>query len=72
MPLSQPAEREELHTRSIVIRGYRRRDGLYDIEVTNQRGDRVAMVRGRSHRMKDREVVPLSDACFAAQPLPTK
>jgi len=30
------------------------------------------MVRGRAHRMKDREVVPLSDACFAAQPLPTK
>lgn len=33
MPLSQPADREELHTRSIVIRGYRRRDGLYDIEA---------------------------------------
>ena len=32
---------------------------LYDIEVTNQRGERVAMVRGRSHRLKDREVVPL-------------
>ena len=35
------------------------RTGLYDIEVTNQRGERVAMVRGRSHRLKDREVVPL-------------
>jgi hypothetical protein len=33
MPLSQPAEREELHKREIVIRGYRRRDGLYDIEA---------------------------------------
>ena len=48
------------------------RNGLYDIEVTNQRGDRVAMVRGRSHRMKDREVVPLDEACFAPEPLPLK
>ena len=48
------------------------RNGLYDIEVTNQRAERVAMVRGRSHRMKDREVVPLTDACFAAEPAPTK
>jgi len=48
------------------------RNGLYDIEVTNQRGERVAMVRGRSHRMKDREVVPLDDACFAPEPLPLK
>ena len=35
------------------------RTGLYDIEVTNQHGERVAMVRGRSHRMKDRAVVPI-------------
>ena len=48
------------------------RNGLYDIEVTNQRGERVAMVRGRSHRMKDREVVSLDDACFAPEPLPLK
>jgi len=33
MPLSQPAERERLHTRSIEINGYRRVDGLYDIEA---------------------------------------
>jgi hypothetical protein len=33
MPLSQPAERERLHTRSIEINGYRRADGLYDIEA---------------------------------------
>ena len=48
------------------------RTGVYDIEVTNQRGERVAMVRGRSHRLKDREVVPLDDACFAPEPLPLK
>jgi hypothetical protein len=33
MPLSEPAERERLHTRSIEINGYHRADGLYDIEA---------------------------------------
>lgn len=32
MPLSPPAEREHLHTRSIEMRGFRRADGLWDIE----------------------------------------
>ena len=34
------------------------RTGVYDITVTNQRGEPVAMVRGRAHRMKDRRVLP--------------
>ena len=33
MPLSEPAARELLHARDIEIRGYRRQDGLYDIEA---------------------------------------
>jgi hypothetical protein len=33
MPLSPPSEREPLHTRAIEINGYRRADGLYDIEA---------------------------------------
>jgi hypothetical protein len=33
MPLSQPEERELLHSRAIEIRGYQRADGLYDIEA---------------------------------------
>jgi hypothetical protein len=32
MTLSAPAEREHIHTRKIEARGYRRRDGLWDIE----------------------------------------
>ena len=32
MPLSQPTEREELHRRRIDFAGYRRADGLWDIE----------------------------------------
>ncbi|HET7884482.1 MAG TPA: DUF2889 domain-containing protein [Acetobacteraceae bacterium] len=33
MPLSAPADRELLHSRDIILRGYRRADGLYDIEA---------------------------------------
>ncbi len=34
MPLSAPAERELLHLRDIVLRGYQRADGLFDVEAT--------------------------------------
>lgn len=34
------------------------RTGVYDIEVTNQRGERVALFRGRSYTMKGKPVVP--------------
>ncbi len=33
MPLSPPADRELQHTRAITIRGYERKDGLWDIEA---------------------------------------
>ncbi|WP_372621001.1 DUF2889 domain-containing protein [Falsiroseomonas sp.] len=33
MPLSAPAQRKPLHQRDIVLRGYQREDGLYDIEA---------------------------------------
>lgn len=32
MPLSQPASRKLLHTRTVTCHGYRRDDGLWDIE----------------------------------------
>ena len=32
------------------------RTGLYDITVTNQRGDLIAVFRGRSHRLGERRV----------------
>jgi acyl-CoA thioesterase len=35
------------------------RTGLYDVKVTNQRGETIALLRGRSHRLKDKQVVPL-------------
>ncbi|HMZ02051.1 MAG TPA: hotdog fold thioesterase, partial [Burkholderiaceae bacterium] len=33
------------------------RTGVYDIRVTNQRGERIAVFRGRSYRMKGRPTV---------------
>lgn len=33
------------------------RTGVYDAEVTNQRGERVAMFRGRSHTMRGKPAV---------------
>ena len=32
MPLSPPAQRDPIHTRKVVCRGYRRSDGLWDVE----------------------------------------
>ena len=32
MPLSRPAEREHIHTRTVTCQGFRRKDGLWDIE----------------------------------------
>ena len=36
MPLSEPAPRELLHNRDITLRGYKRADGLFDVEATIQ------------------------------------
>ncbi|CAN5845061.1 hydroxyphenylacetyl-CoA thioesterase PaaI [soil metagenome] len=35
------------------------RTGVYDVEVTNQHGERIAVFRGRSHRLKGRTTVTL-------------
>lgn len=41
------------------------RTGVYDIEVTNQRGERVAVFRGRSYRLKGKPVVAIGDTAAA-------
>ena len=38
------------------------RTGLYDITVTNQHGELIAMFRGRSHRLGDRKVFDQGNA----------
>lgn len=35
------------------------RTGIYDVTVINQRGETVALLRGRAHRTRDRKTVPL-------------
>ncbi len=34
------------------------RTGVYDIEVTNERGDKIALFRGRSYRIKGHVIEP--------------
>jgi acyl-CoA thioesterase len=38
------------------------RTGVYDTEITNQRGERIAVFRGRSYTMKGKPAVPPHDA----------
>lgn len=38
------------------------RTGVYDCEITNQRGERVAVFRGRSYTIKGKPAVPANDA----------
>jgi acyl-CoA thioesterase len=44
------------------------RSGLYDSEVCNQRGERIALFRGRSHTARGKPVVVLDRGDCAAQP----
>ena len=45
MPLPPPVARDELHLRRIEMRGYRRHDGLYDIEahLTDTKSNHLAL-----------------------------
>ncbi|MFO1322181.1 MAG: hydroxyphenylacetyl-CoA thioesterase PaaI [Burkholderiales bacterium] len=36
------------------------RTGVYDVTVRNQKGDLIAVLRGRSYRLKGRQTVPLA------------
>lgn len=49
MPLPPPVAREQLHARRIELRGYRRVDGLYDIEahMVDTKSDDLTLVGGR-------------------------
>jgi hypothetical protein len=52
MPLSEPAPREKLHTRTLVLEGFRRDDGLYDIEA------RLADTKTYAFANEDRGEIP--------------
>jgi hypothetical protein len=75
MPLSEPTERELLHTRDIVIRGYRRADGLFDIDAeivdtktyTFTTSDRAIPAGDRLHNMVMRLTVDASLTIVGAE-----
>lgn len=58
MDLVAPARLGDVLTADAVEVNKAGRTGVYDITVTNQRGERVAVFRGRSYTMRGRPVVP--------------
>ncbi len=52
-----PAQRDDQLTASCIEISKSGRTGVYDTEVTNQRGERIAVFRGRSHTMKGKPAV---------------
>jgi acyl-CoA thioesterase len=55
-----PAREGDLLTAQATEVSLTGRTGVYDVSVANQRGERVAVFRGRSHRMKGKPTVPAS------------
>ena len=53
---AREGDRLTAEAREVTLSG---RTGVYDVKVTNQRGEIVAVLRGRSHRVKGKEVVAL-------------
>jgi len=53
---ARQGDRLTAEAREVAFAG---RTGIYDVAVTNQSGQIVAVLRGRSHRTKDKQVVPL-------------
>ena len=60
--LLRPAVLNDVLTANATEMSKGRRTGVYDVDVTNQRGDRVAVFRGRSHTMKGTPSVPEDEA----------
>lgn len=54
-----PAQPGDLLTAEAKEVSLSARTGVYDVKVINQRGETIALLRGRSHRLKGKQVVPL-------------
>jgi acyl-CoA thioesterase len=54
-----PARDGDLLTAEALEVALAGRTGVYDVTVKNQRDEVIAVLRGRSYRMKDKQVVPL-------------
>jgi acyl-CoA thioesterase len=57
--LVAPGRLGDLLTATCVERSKAGRTGVYDIEVSNQRGERIALFRGRSYTIKGKPVVAI-------------
>ena len=66
MPLSSPVAREPIHTRRIECRGYRRADGLWDIEGHLVDTKAYAFMNRHRGEVKAGEPVRWSDVAFDA------
>jgi acyl-CoA thioesterase len=53
-----PSREGDLLTARATERSLAGRTGVYDIEVTNQRGDTIALFRGKSYRIKGHVIEP--------------
>ncbi len=60
-----PARENDLLTARCIEISKRGRTGVYDTEVTNQRDERIAVFRGRSHTIKGKPAVSVSEAVSA-------
>ena len=47
-----PAHEGDMLTATAIEQSVTGRTGVYDIDVTNQRGERIALFRGKSYRIK--------------------
>jgi acyl-CoA thioesterase len=56
-----PAREGDLLTAVAQERSASGRTGVYDIEVVNQRGERIALFRGKSYRIKGHVIEPSGD-----------
>ena len=56
-----PAHRGDVLTAQATEVSRSGRTGVYDMVVTNQHGARVALVRGRSHSLPGRTVIPAGE-----------
>ena len=57
--LVAPGRQDDVLTATCVEQNKAGRTGVYDIEVVNQRGERIALFRGRSYTVKGKPVVAL-------------
>jgi len=56
-----PAREGDVLTARAAERSRAGRTGVYDIEVTNQRGETVALFRGKSYQIKGHVIEPAAD-----------